>query len=82
MSKPIIKLKVNIAKATVEAMYHASKADKNGVNGVYLDLVLFEKPHTFPDGKEVDGFVAQEIPKPMRDAGAKGPILGNWKRNL
>lgn len=49
-----------------------------GKKGAYLELTLIENR----DGKdqyENDGFAAVEIGKDRRDAGEKGPIVGNWK---
>jgi hypothetical protein len=49
-----------------------------GKSGKYLDLVLFENR----DGEDQygnSGYVVQGIPKAARDAGEKGPIVGNWK---
>lgn len=51
-----------------------------GKSGKYLDLVLFENREG-PDQYGNDGYVVQGIPKEARDAGEKGPIIGNWKAN-
>lgn len=62
---------------------NVSKIDKSaivpGKNGKYMDLILIENK----DGKDQygnDGFVTQGISKERRDAGERGPIVGNWKR--
>ena len=56
-----------------------TKIDKTklskGKQGVYLDLVLFEKPNNYGD----DGFVTQSLSREERDAGGRMPILGNWR---
>lgn len=44
----------------------------------YVDLTL----HDNKAGRDQygnDGFVTQSLPKERRQAGEKGPILGNWK---
>lgn len=49
-----------------------------GRKGTYMDLLLFENR----EGKDEygnDGFVVQSISKERKDAGEKGPIIGNWK---
>jgi len=49
-----------------------------GAKGTYLDLALFENK----DGKGEygdDGFIVQEVTKEKREAGVKGPIIGNWR---
>ena len=64
-------IKINVSKIDKDALY-------TGKNGKYLDLVLFENK----DGEDQygnHGFVTQDLPKSRRDAGEKGPILGNWK---
>ena len=64
-------IKINVSKIDKDALYQ-------GKNGKYLDLVLFENK----DGVDQygnHGFVVQDLPKSRRDAGEKGPILGNWK---
>ena len=61
-----------------------SKIDKTaiyeGKKGKYIDLIFFDNR----DGRDQygnDGFVKQGISKERRDAGERGPILGNWKDN-
>ena len=51
-----------------------------GQKGHYLTVTLMENrdgPSKFGD----DGFAVLEITKEQRDAGEKGPILGNWKHH-
>ncbi len=43
--------------------------------GKYLDAALHDKPNDFGD----DGFITQSVSKEKRDAGVKGPIIGNWR---
>lgn len=46
----------------------------------YVDLTL----HDNKAGRDQygnDGFVTQSLPKERRQAGEKGPILGNWKHH-
>jgi hypothetical protein len=66
------------------ANINVSKIEKKylhqGAKGKYMDMVLFENR----DGRDQygnDGFVIQGIAKELRDAGERGPIIGNWKEN-
>ena len=59
-----------------------TKIDKTaihvGAKGKYIDLIFFDNK----DGKDQygnDGYVVQGISKERRDAGERGPIIGNWK---
>jgi hypothetical protein len=64
-------VKINVSRIDKSAIYE-------GKNGKYVDLVLFDNR----DGTDQygnDGFVTQDIGKERREAGEKGPILGNWK---
>jgi len=64
-------VKINVSKIDKTALFE-------GKNGKYLDLVLWENR----DGADQygnDGFVTQDIGKARREAGEKGPIIGNWK---
>jgi hypothetical protein len=73
MAAPIIKTEqLNVSKINKDALY-------KGAKGTYLSLAFFAMEKTFPDGNKVDGYIVQDIPKEMRDAGVKGEILGNWK---
>jgi hypothetical protein len=65
-------IKINVSKIDKTALFP-------GKNGKYLDLVLFENK-AGPDDYGNDGFVTQDIGKARREAGERGPILGNWKR--
>jgi hypothetical protein len=49
-----------------------------GAKGLYCDLTLMENR----DGRDKydnDGFAIHDLGKQRREAGEKGPILGNWK---
>ena len=49
-----------------------------GKNGKILSVVLFENR----DGKGQygdDGFAVQGVSKESREAGTRGPIVGNWR---
>lgn len=49
-----------------------------GTKGVYLDAVLIPNK----DGQSKygdDGFIVQGLPKERRDAGERGPIIGNYR---
>ena len=49
-----------------------------GAKGTYLDVTLMEnKGGTDEYGN--DGFIVQDIGKEAREAGEKGPIIGNWR---
>lgn len=63
---PIITLKLDVTKIIKDALFR-------GKNGVYLDIALFEKP-----GDYSDGYAVQSISKERRQAGERGPILGNF----
>ena len=75
MSRPIIRLKIDLTKIVEAAMFKGKKG------AVYLDIALWDKPKTYDNGDSVDGYATQEIPKAMREEGVKGEILGNWKHN-
>ena len=59
-----------------------TKIDKallfKGKKGTYCDLILMEN-RDGEDNYGNAGFAVQEISKERRDAGEKGPIVGNWK---
>ena len=49
-----------------------------GQKGLYLSLTMIENR----DGKDDygnDGFISVDVSKEDREAGVKGPIIGNWK---
>lgn len=71
MSKVGISLKIDVTKIEKERLYEGAK-------GKYLDAT------TFVDLDELDqydnsGMITQDVSKEDKDAGVKGPILGNCK---
>ena len=60
-----------------------TKLDKTafhkGAKGTYTDLIFFENRDGQPDQYGNLGFVTQGISKERRDAGERGPIVGNFK---
>jgi len=68
MARPI-KLKINVSRILKEHLYE-------GKNGKYLDLVAWPNKNG-PDQYGNTHMVCQELSKAARDAGEKGPIIGN-----
>jgi len=66
-----IKLKIDVKKIRKEDLYQGTK-------GTYLDAVLFENRDGQSDYGD-DGYIVQGISKEAREAGEKGPIIGNWR---
>jgi hypothetical protein len=67
----MIKLKISTWKIDKSHLYE-------GKNGKYLNCVLFEnKDGTGEYGD--DGFIVQDVTKEAREAGERGPIIGNWR---
>lgn len=67
----MIKLKIDVTRIDKRHLF-------KGTKGTYLDLALKDNK----DGKDQygnDGFIVQEISKEAREAGEKGPIIGNWR---
>jgi hypothetical protein len=64
-----IKLKINVTKLLKEYFFH-------GKNGVYVDLVGFDKPDQYGN----DGFLQQDLPRDVREAGkVRAEICGSFK---
>lgn len=63
-----IKLSIDVQKIDKNRLYQGAK-------GKYLNVVLIETP----GGQYGDYMVVQEVTKEEREAGEKGPILGNGK---
>lgn len=66
-----IALKIDVTKIDKSRLYEGKK-------GVYLDCLLM----TNRDGQSKygdDGFIIQSIPLEARNAGERGPIVGNWR---
>lgn len=64
-------LNIDVTKIDKAAIYEGKK-------GKYITLTLMDNR----DGVDQygnDGFVVQDIGKQRRDAGERGPIVGNWK---
>lgn len=61
---------------------NVTKIDKShlieGKSGKYLELILNENKGG-PDQYGNDGFVTQGVSKAAREAGQRGPIVGNYK---
>lgn len=66
-----ISLKIDVSKISKPDLYQGKK-------GVYLDALLFENREGKSDYGD-DGFIVQGISKEKRDAGERGPIVGNWR---
>jgi hypothetical protein len=67
----MIAININVTRIDKTGLY-------DGKNGKYLALTLFDNKN----GKDKfgnDGFVTQDLGKERRQAGEKGPILGNFK---
>lgn len=58
------------------------KIDKSflftGAKGTYCDITLMDN-RGGTDQYGNDGFAIQDVGKEKREAGIKGPIIGNWK---
>lgn len=65
------KLKIDVRKIAKEHLFQGTK-------GTYLDVTLLENKNG-PDEYGNDGFIVQDVSKEAREAGVKGPIIGNWK---
>ena len=65
------RLKIDVTKIDKALLFTGSK-------GTYMDLTLMDNR----DGTDQygnDGFIVQDVGKEKREAGIKGPIIGNWK---
>lgn len=71
MSKIGVQVKIDVSKIDKALLYKGSK-------GTYLDATVFIDVDT-PDQYGNHGMVTQDISKEKKDAGEKGPILGNVK---
>lgn len=66
-----IAAKIDVTKIAKEHLFHGKK-------GVYLDCIFMHNR----DGQSEygdDGFIIQGVTKEKRDAGERGPIVGNWR---
>lgn len=65
------RLKIDVKKIDKALLY-------TGAKGTYLDVTLMDNREG-TDQYGNDGFIVQDVGKEKREAGIKGPILGNWK---
>lgn len=66
-----VAVKIDVTKIDKSRLYEGKK-------GIYLNAILLHNR----DGQSQygdDGFIVQDIPKEARDAGERGPIVGNWR---
>ena len=68
----MIKLQVNLGKVDKELIYVGKTGTK------YLNMFLREN-RGGRDQYDNDGMIIQEVSKEQREAGVKGPIIGNYK---
>ena len=69
----MIKLRIDRKKVDRVAVYKAQSGAE------YYDFTLLTN-RDGPDRYGYDGFIVQDIGKERREAGEKGPIIGNWRR--
>ena len=67
----MIKLSINVTKIDKSHLIE-------GKAGKYLELILNENKNG-PDQYGNDGFVVQGVSKAAREAGQRGPIVGNYR---
>ena len=70
MAKPIYRIKIDVTKIAKEHLY-------KGTKGTYLDLTMMANDAQDEYGN--DGFISQSVSKESREAGIKGPIIGNYQ---
>lgn len=66
-----IAVKIDVKKINKDDLYAGKK-------GTYLDAILIPNKDGQSDYGD-DGFVVQGVTKEKRDAGERGPIIGNWR---
>ena len=71
MSKVGVQIKIDVSKIDKALLF-------KGAKGTYLDATVFIDLET-ADQWNNHGMVTQDVSKESRDAGVKGPILGNVK---
>ena len=64
----MIVIRIDVKKINKEFLFRGEK-------GVWMDLKLMDRP----DEYENDGYVVQNPTQAQREAGEKGPIIGNWR---
>lgn len=65
------KLKIDVTKIDKAHLFKGEK-------GTYLDCTLMEN-RDGPDQYGNDGFIVQDTSKEAREAGERGPIIGNFR---
>lgn len=70
--KQTIDISLDVSKIDKTALYESPKTGKK-----YLNVTVLIRDEK--DQYENDGFIVQKISKSRKDAGEKGPILGNAK---
>jgi hypothetical protein len=73
----IINAKIDVTKIIKDILFKG-KVKADGSQPIYLDICLLSNR----DGKDqydYDGMVVQSLPRDRREAGEKGPILGNFR---
>lgn len=70
--KQTIDISIDVSKIDETALYESPKTGKK-----YLSMTLLIREEKDQYGN--DGFIVQKISKARKDAGERGPILGNGK---
>lgn len=70
-------LSIDVTKIDKTALV-AGKPKPDGHVPKYMDLAMMDNK-AGRDEYGNDGFIVQSLPKARRDAGERGPIIGNWK---
>lgn len=70
--------KIDATKINKQYLFKG-KTREDGTSPLYLDIALIDDKDGL-DQYGNHGFIAQSVPKDVREAGIKGPILGNFKR--
>lgn len=65
------RLKIDVKKINKDLLFIGAK-------GTYMDLTLMDNRDGTDDYGN-DGFIVQDVGKERREAGEKGPIIGNWR---
>lgn len=68
----IIKVKLDVSKIDKTKLFKGEK-------GIYLDATIILKEDQPADSYGNHGMIVQDVTKAEREAGQKGPILGNVK---
>lgn len=73
MPNPLIEFSIDRAKIDKSLLPEKKPGAKSGP---YMNCAMFESRN---DEYDQDGFIVQSTTKAQREAGLKGPIIGNWK---